>query len=373
MLRRSLAGASRLSEGGFEPVDERDRAMTRRRLVRSLGVTSLALSCGCSLLFGLDGLDDGGSDAGNDTGTSDTMLGGDAVALDAPGASADAWVADATGASEGGPRADGADGQGTGADATSDADASMSGDADASTTSDSSSTGDAGPIADAGIDASSLDSGLVLHLPFDETSGSIAYDTSGNGNDATLMGGATFSAGIIGNAVMLNGANQYVELTQGVTDGLTAFSITAWVHLNPAPDAALANWSRIFDLGTGTSTYAFLVPDNGSDGNLRFSITTAGNQNEQRIEGPTPLPTGMWEHVAVTSVAGVGSLYVDGAQVAQNAAMTLTLASLGTTTQNWLGRSPFPGDPYLAAQIDDLRLYSRALNPSEVALLYTQH
>jgi hypothetical protein len=333
------------------------------------------------LLFGLDGLNDGSRDAGDDTGAPDAGAGGDGVAVDTSDADADATAdaaaVDATGAGEAGPGNDAADGRTPEAaapdaaptDARASSDGSTTVDADASTTSD------AGPITDAetGTDGGPLAMGLVLHLPFDETSGTVAHDTSGNGNDAMLMAGATFAPGYIGNAATLAGAGQYVALTQRLTQGLTAFSVALWVHVNPAPDAALANWSRLFDLGTGTTTYAFLVPDNGSNGNLRFAITTNGNQNEERIESPNPLPTGTWEYVAVTSAQGVGTLYVNGAQVAQTSGMTLTLASLGATTQNWLGRSQFPVDPYLAAQIDELRLYSRALLSGEVALLYAQH
>jgi hypothetical protein len=350
--------------------------MSRRRFARSLGVASLALSCGCSLLFGLDGLDDGGPDGGgDDTGTFDAADEGDglgvgdgttqvdALGVDAADAGTDGRAADAFGDRTDGSGSDGADSStldsppldasGTGADATA---------IDAGTAAD----------VEGGVDASPLASGLAVYYAFDEASGTIAHDGSGNGNDGTLTGGATFAQGEIGNAVSLNGMSQYVALPVGVTRNITAFSIAAWVHVNPAADAALANWSRLFDFGTGTSTYAFIAPDNGQNGNLRFAITTSGNTNEQRVEGPMPLPTGAWEHVAVTGDGTVGTLYVNGLQIAQNA-VTLTLASLGQTTQNWLGRSQFSPDPYLAAQIDELRLYSRALSPTEVALLATQH
>ncbi len=50
--------------------------------------------------------------------------------------------------------------------------------------------------------------------------------------------------------------------------------------------------------------------------------------------------------------------------------MTLSPMSLGTTTQNWLGRSQFPVDPYLNAQIDNFRIYNRALSAAEVQTIY---
>jgi hypothetical protein len=113
----------------------------------------------------------------------------------------------------------------------------------------------------------------------------------------------------------------------------------------------------------------FLSP-RSSGGTARFAITTGGSGGEQRINAPSALPTGAWTHVAVTLGGGLGVLYVNGSEVARNAAMTLTPASLGSTTQNWVGRSQY-ADPYLDCAVDSLRVYSRVLSASEVAALST--
>jgi hypothetical protein len=108
----------------------------------------------------------------------------------------------------------------------------------------------------------------------------------------------------------------------------------------------------------------FLVPSAGST--ARFAITSSGAGGEQRINAPSALPTGAWTHVAVTVGGGVGILYVNGVEVARNSAMTLTPSSLGSTTQNWIGRSQYSGDPYLDGAVDSFRVYSRVLTASEV-------
>ncbi len=229
--------------------------------------------------------------------------------------------------------------------------------------------GDGGPGdgggAEAGdaSDGGTLSSGLVAFYPFDETSGTSANDASGNGHTATLSGGATFASGLQNNAVTLSGSNQYVSLPGGIVSSLSSFSISTWVKLSAAPP----QWARIFDFGTGTNTYMFLTPNSGAG--TRFSITTSGNGQEQQINAPA-LTTGTWRHVAVTRSGNTGTLYVDGAQVAQNATMTLSPMSLGTTTQNWLGRSQFAVDPYLSAQLDNFRIYDRALSAAEVQELH---
>jgi hypothetical protein len=49
---------------------------------------------------------------------------------------------------------------------------------------------------------------------------------------------------------------------------------------------------------------------------------------------------------------------------------TLTPSALGNTTQNWLGRSQPPGDPYPDGALDDFRIYSRALRDHDVQELF---
>jgi hypothetical protein len=169
--------------------------------------------------------------------------------------------------------------------------------------------------------------------------------------------------GKIGNAVRLSGNSEYVGLPAGIASGLHDFTISAWV--NPSANSA---WSRVFDFGTGTGNYMFLTLSAGG-GPLRFAITTSGNGVEQQINGPGTLPLNVWSHVAVTLSGHTGTLYVNGQPVGTNDNMTLTPADLGATTQNWIGRSQFSADPFLAATVDDFQIYDHALSAAEIAAL----
>jgi hypothetical protein len=116
----------------------------------------------------------------------------------------------------------------------------------------------------------------------------------------------------------------------------------------------------------------FLTP-NSSSAATRFAITTGGNSQEQQINTTSTLPTGSWQHVAITLSGSTATLYVQGAPVATNTSMTITPASLGSTTQTWIGRSEFSADPYLNGQVDNFRIYGRALTASEVQGLFASH
>ncbi len=177
----------------------------------------------------------------------------------------------------------------------------------------------------------------------------------------TLVNGATYTTGQSGQGLSLDGSNDYVSLPEGSVAGLTDFSISTWVRL----DTTAAS-RRVFDFGTGTSDYMYLVPTAGST--VRFGITTNGSGSEQVINGSTGLATGTWVHVTVTRIGNTGRLYVNGTQVGSNASMTLSPSSLGTTTQNWIGRSQSATN-YLDGRVDDFRIYNRGLSAAEVTTI----
>lgn len=199
---------------------------------------------------------------------------------------------------------------------------------------------------------------------FNEASGAHAADCSGRGWHATLANGPTRVAGKGGNAVNFDGTNDHVSLPAGVVGALNNFTISSWVHLDAA-----ATWSRVFDFGDGTDSYMFLTPSAGGADVVRYAITNSGDAGEHRIDGTAALPTGAWTHVAVTLSGNLGILYVNGVEVGRNERMSLKPLDLGTTAQNWIGRSQFASDPYLDGRVDDFRIYSGAMSAGDIVAL----
>ena len=209
-----------------------------------------------------------------------------------------------------------------------------------------------------------LPSELRLHLPLNEGSGTSAADASGHGYDASLATGASWGAGrASGSALALDGTSGHLAMPTGVMAGLGDFTISVWVHWN-----AESTNARVFDFGSSDIAYLALIPRDGG-GHLRCSITGTLWYGEQTIASPSALPTGRWVHLAVTLAGTVGTLYVDGAAVGSNSAISFAPFQLGQTTQNWLGRSQYSADPYFNGRMQDLRIYSGALSASQVAAL----
>jgi len=211
--------------------------------------------------------------------------------------------------------------------------------------------------------------GLVAHWKLDETEGVIAFDSSGNGSHGTLHGNPQWqpSAGPIDGALSFDGSDDYVEIPIGsLISQMSDFTFTAWVCLSDGGGP----WQRVFDFGTSdTQGYMFLCPQVDRHTNeMRFAITAGDGSGEQMMS--TTALASDWHHVAVTIDADnqFMALYLDGEAVAGEM-LTLTPSDLGVTTQNWLGRSQYAWDAYYDGLLDDVRIYSQALKPGEIAEL----
>jgi len=212
-------------------------------------------------------------------------------------------------------------------------------------------------------EASAQVENLHLHLKFDETNGTTAADSSGNGRHTTLVNGSAFAPGKIDNALAFTGSSsRYATLPAGIVSTLNDFTISTWV--NPT---SLENWARVFDFGSGTSTNMFFTAQNGANGKPRLAIKI-NNSAEQIIDAPDILATGVWTHLAVTLSGNTGTLYINGVAVGTNNAMTFKPSGMGNTTQNYLGKSQY-ADPYFNGALDDFRIYSSALSAGDIGIL----
>ena len=79
---------------------------------------------------------------------------------------------------------------------------------------------------------------------------------------------------------------------------------------------------------------------------------------------PSQLTTGAWQHVAATMSGGIGTVYVNGAQVWSHA-QGYTPQATGNTLRIRVDYQ----HSFFDGSIDDVRIYTRALTPTEIAAL----
>ena len=88
-------------------------------------------------------------------------------------------------------------------------------------------------------------SGLVAAYSFDDGSGSVLTDASGNGHDGTISG-ATWTGGHDGGALSFNGTNASVDLGSLGTFYQSGFTLEAWVQKATTKNdvGVLGSWTR---------------------------------------------------------------------------------------------------------------------------------
>ena len=170
---------------------------------------------------------------------------------------------------------------------------------------------------------------LVGHWTFDEGSGTNAIDSSGNGNDGSLVGPPTYSTDTpFGSGFSLffvntpypAAASQYVEISNPVNLSASAISIAAWVKIPTSrPSGAMV----IVAKGGGGVTDSFVLYQNTSFGPFQtvFSFELVGGSSGG-VGGPLIPEDGQWHHVAGTWVSGSpASIYLDGVLVASSSSV----------------------------------------------------
>jgi len=209
--------------------------------------------------------------------------------------------------------------------------------------------------------AQDLTEGLVGWWTFDEGSGAVAADSSGNGNDGTLNGPVEWTTeGKIGGAMAFTGPYNYVLVPDAPslnpTDQIT---IAAWI--NPS-------WTgnnRIMQKSSGGGDNQYRLLKEWGD-NTKFHLPGVGELFIEN-EGILP-PLGEWTHLAATYDGSSMKLYFDGIVVAEMEASGEMTISDGTLCIGTKHETAPAGDEYNGI-MDDVRIYNRALSASEIMVL----
>jgi chitodextrinase len=195
--------------------------------------------------------------------------------------------------------------------------------------------------------------GLVASYGFDEGSGTAIRDASGQNNNGAASG-TTWTTGKFGSALVFNGTSAQVTIPDAPSLRLTtAMSLEAWIFPTTAP----TGWRAIVDKNVD-GYYLMASTDNGNRPSIGGTWAT-GNQN---TFGPSVLPVNTWTHLASTFDGSVVRLFVNGVQVASQ---TQTSPLAPTTATLQIGGDAYPTE-YFAGLIDEVRIYNRALSPTEI-------
>lgn len=198
----------------------------------------------------------------------------------------------------------------------------------------------------------------VHAYPFDEGAGTTAADSVGDA-DATLTN-VGWAPGVHGTAASFAGDGE-ADTHQTLVKSDGSYSVSAWAKL----DEAGTGFQTVVSQDTGGDS-AFFLQYSGAD--QRWAMSFSG----LRALSPTKPEVGRWYHLVGVRDAAKGtlSLYVDGQRVATRDVCTAP----ATTGDLVIGRAQFGGQKvdYLHGDVDDVRIFDRALSDDEVAELANQ-
>ena len=206
--------------------------------------------------------------------------------------------------------------------------------------------------------ASSASGELVAYFTFDEDSGDIIYDTSGNGNNGTIFG-AQRGAGKYGKALEFNGADNYVEVP--TSDSLeidTNVSIAAWINWIDAGDG----WQGILSKGTMDGpgeNYSLFI--NKDERYFHFVLALDVGRVQQNSPNNSVVPN-EWLHVCCTWDGSVTRIYINGEMAMEmDQVATIIPSNLPLRIGHRDGSSH-----YWNGIIDEVRIYDHALTEAEI-------
>lgn len=214
-----------------------------------------------------------------------------------------------------------------------------------------------------------LTNGLVLHYPFNGN----ANDESGNGNDG-ILNGPTLGTNRFGVR-----CNSYVFYPSADTPPWTGDWISS-SNSNGFPistdDVSVSLWASLSVYGPEYQMF-FANRENGQF-QLNLGLFSGTNAPIEFYSGfglvtpslqtaPLSWALGKWYNIQLTRSSNVVTIYRDGITLAQSTVATGNEASPENRILDFGWRTlPGDGNHPLLGQLDDIRLYSRALKEEEI-------
>jgi alpha-N-arabinofuranosidase len=206
---------------------------------------------------------------------------------------------------------------------------------------------------------------LKGHWKFDEGSGNLVADDSGNGNTGTLMSDTSWSNGIIGpfSASFKGISDSFMIINKPVVDTSQSFSVSAWVKMN-----ALDNFQTAVCI-EGNHVCEFYLQWRLDTGKFALSVTNndKNSPDAEFVSAKSGPETGVWYHLVGISDGTSLKLYVNG-ELQESKPFHPSWRANGPTI---IGRAKYNDaeDDFFNGQIDDVRLYSGVLTDQEISVL----
>jgi hypothetical protein len=195
-----------------------------------------------------------------------------------------------------------------------------------------------------------------------------------DGNNGILHNGATFATGMVDQAFLLDGVDDFVDVGNAPNLHVSRgeFTVDAWVNFNAlrhppganngAPPGDMSILDKMSPSGVNTNGWRLIKQDNNR---FWFCFGRATNgcdpSSPNTVMSTTSARTGTWFHIAAVKSATEIAIYVNGVKEASKPTPTFT----DTQSVNLLiGANALEG-AHLNGLIDEVEIFNRALGASE--------
>jgi len=210
------------------------------------------------------------------------------------------------------------------------------------------------------------DNGLIAYYNFDEPSGSTINDSSTSAEHALIVGGEgdELSDGLMSGAINFDGSDDKVQTVDGSSLILTGdYSFSVWVK----PDATQNQWAGIFSKTNAAGSVNHWTLQFNDHSSREIEIRHGSGIWDTGLELADVADT--WSNIIIVRSGTTMTSYLNGAMVATGTLTTNPLSGAGHL--NIGAERTFSNSYVYEGQIDELRIYDRPLNSSEVFNLAT--
>ena len=203
-----------------------------------------------------------------------------------------------------------------------------------------------------------IEEGLLAYYKFNESSGSLVTDHSGNGLHGQIVGSAEWSEGRFGGALLFNGSDSYVDCGNDPRFNITnEISLMAWVKPFDIGDGQHDPWITKGDHSWALKEYL--------DGQCEFFVYDSGWMSVRKELDASY--NDQWHHYAGVYDGARLRLFFDG-----------SLQSIVDHAGS-IGSSDFPvhlahnseaSDRFFNGLLDEVRIYNIALSNEQIRAIY---
>jgi hypothetical protein len=199
-----------------------------------------------------------------------------------------------------------------------------------------------------------------------EGTGNTAQNDTTRSANGTLGGGVTWTNGRFAGGLAFNGTNGAVDVPASAALEPASVTVSAWVQSAGTPGAykyiAVKGGN-----GCCTGSYGLYT---GVNSGLEFYVASSATTYVVSPDAGPGVWDGKWHNVIGTFDGASVRLYVDGRQIGSGSADSAPIQyQLPTSDHFVIGNYPWCAGLGFSGNIDEVKVFNRALGPTEIALV----